>query len=134
MSQLKTATYLSITIVLLGAGLVIAGTSLEVDRIAVGTAIEDREPVNAAESFSPDVGRLWCFSKITGTESETTIVHVWYHQDVERARVELPVRSKAWRTWSSKRIMPQWTGQWRVVVEDSEGNTIGETKFTVTEP
>jgi hypothetical protein len=133
MNQLKTTVHLSITIVLLSAGLAAAGTGLEVDRIAVGTAIEDREPVNAAESFSPDVGRLWCHSKITGAETETTVVHVWYHQGVERARVELPVRSKAWRTWSSKRIMPQWTGEWRVVVEDSDGNTIGEVKLTVTE-
>jgi hypothetical protein len=132
MYQLRTATYLSIIIVLLGAGLVIAGNGLEVDRIAVGTAIEDREPVAAAETFSSDVGRVWCFSKITGAEAETTIVHVWYHEDVERARVELPVRSKAWRTWSAKQIVPQWTGQWRVVVEDGDGNTIGETRFTVT--
>ncbi|RMH43608.1 MAG: DUF2914 domain-containing protein, partial [Gammaproteobacteria bacterium] len=60
--------------------------------------------------------------------------HVWYWQDREMARVDLPVRSSNWRTWSSKRILPEWTGPWRVVVEDAAGKVVAEKVFRVEAP
>jgi hypothetical protein len=131
MPQYRTLTYVILFTIVLGALPVTAGDGLEVARIAACTGVEEREPIGAAETFPADVGRVWCFTKITGAEDETTILHVWYHKGVERARIQLPVRSKSWRTWSNKTIMPAWTGDWKVVVKDVGGNIIGEVKFTV---
>ena len=106
---------------------------LTVARIAICRAVEDREPVDEGTRFPADVGRLYCFTKITGAGGETSVTHVWYHGEQERARVALRVGAAAWRTWSSKRLWHTWTGDWRVVVEDADGAVLTEQAFTVTE-
>ena len=47
------------------------------------------------------------------------------------ARVSLPVRSAKWRTYSSKKIVPEWTGEWEVQVVDSAGIELAKAKFRV---
>ena len=47
------------------------------------------------------------------------------------AEVKLPVRSSNWRTFSSKNIMPEWTGQWIVDIADEDGTVIYSLPFTV---
>jgi hypothetical protein len=44
------------------------------------------------------------------------------------------VKSVAWRTFSQKKILPQWTGNWEVKVVDSSGATLGSVAFTVGSP
>jgi hypothetical protein len=99
--------------------------------IQVCTAITDRMPTGAGTSFDANVGQLYCWSKITGSKTETTVKHVWMHNGKEVAGVELPVKSVAWRTLSQKKIMPSWTGDWEVKVVDASGNELGSVKFTV---
>ncbi len=108
-------------------------TGITVDRIAACTGIEEREPVGSSDSFPADVGEVYCFTHIKGAEGETTVTHVWYQGETERARVELTVRSASWRTWSEKKIPAEWAGSWRVVVLDESDNEIGSTTFTVGE-
>ena len=67
--------------------------------------------------------------QIVGAQEDTEITHVWYYQDSELARVTLPVRSSNWRTYSSKRFLPQWAGKWVVVVLDEEQNEIATIPF-----
>jgi hypothetical protein len=43
----------------------------------------------------------------------------------------LPVRSIAWRTYSEKKILPQWTGNWEVKVVDTTGATLTSVAFTI---
>jgi hypothetical protein len=102
-------------------------------RIVACTGVEAREPVGEAERFGAEVGRVYCFTEISGAEEPTTIFHVWYQDGVERARVELGVRAASWRTWSSKRIPPAWAGDWKVVVEDAEGMALAEVELVVGE-
>ena len=47
------------------------------------------------------------------------------------AEVPLEVNSNKWRTYSSKRILPNWQGNWRVEVYDDNGKMIGSKNFTV---
>jgi hypothetical protein len=53
--------------------------------------------------------------------------------EVESARVRLPVRSPAWRTWSTRQISPEWTGEWSVRIEDAEGRVLDTLRFTIGE-
>ena len=96
------------------------------------TGVEDRMPVGAAESFPPDVENVFLWCKVTGATDSTSIQVAWYHGDKEMAAVELPVKSASWRTWSSKRILPEWTGDWTVRVLDAAGNGLKELSFTIT--
>ena len=96
---------------------------------AITSAIKNQLPVDRIESYRADFGKLYCFTRIVGAQEDTVVTHVWYYQDAELARVTLPVRSSDWRTYSSKRFLPQWAGQWRVVVLDGEGNEIATVPF-----
>jgi len=104
---------------------------IEVINIVVCTSVEDRQPVGADSAFSPDVGQLYCFTKLTSRSYTSTVSHVWFYGDMQMAKVDLPINAQTWRTWSSKKILPEWTGDWRVEVQDSSGNVISNTAFIV---
>ena len=80
-------------------------SSLTVDA-RLCTGIEERMPVGEAKVFAADVGKVYLWTKVFGATDSTVVYHVWYHGDKEMARVELKVKSNAWRTYSSKNILP----------------------------
>ncbi|WP_457643002.1 DUF2914 domain-containing protein [Persephonella sp.] len=96
-------------------------------------AIQDREPIGISERFPPDIGKVYCWTKVSADNVPTKIYHVWYYNDREVARVELGITYSVFRTWSSKTILPQWVGTWKVVVEDENGNPVAEKSFEITE-
>lgn len=103
--------------------------ALEAKRVVVCTAVENREPVGAAESFPVSAGELVCFSELQGAAGAAEVTHVWALDGVERFRVSLPVRADRWRTWSRKRVSP---GTWSVTVLGPAGEELGKASFTVT--
>ena len=105
--------------------------TLEINRIVFGTAIEDRQPANVDTVFAADVERIFCLTEISGASDTTNITHVWYLNGKEKARVDLKVKSKRWRTWSSKRIPEEWDGKWRVDVVDMNGKVLKSSSFVV---
>jgi hypothetical protein len=107
-------------------------SELEVSVAAICKDVVDHEPVGSGNSFTVNVGKLYCFTKITGAESPTHVTHVWLYDGTERARVELPVNSASWRTFSSKIIQEHELGAWRVDVLDAEGNVLKTLDFEVT--
>lgn len=104
-----------------------------VEEISICRGIEDRKPVEVDTIFPDIVGIVYCFTKVTGATEPVTISHVWYFNDREMTRTDLPVRSKGWRTWSSKKIRKGWIGNWRVDVVSSEGVVLAGKEFTITE-
>jgi Protein of unknown function (DUF2914) len=122
---------------LLLAGLILALTvpeavlAVEVSEAVLTTGIQDRMPVDQIEMLSAGSTTLYCFSRIVGAAEETKVQHVWFWGDKEMARVELPVRSINWRTWSSKRIAAGWSGDWRVEIQDQFGEVLTTLPFTV---
>ncbi len=107
------------------------GQELTVTEIVMCTEVEAREPVGTNTVFPDTVGTLYCYTEITGALVPTEIKHVWYHLDEERAAIELDVKSETWRTWSSKRIIPQWAGKWRIDVVDAKGDVLTSYDFTI---
>lgn len=98
---------------------------------AIAPTIENRSPQSTAQSFPATVGTLYCFTKVVDAREETSITHTWYYQDREMAEVILSVRSPCWRTWSSKKIIPEWRGSWRVEVTAEDGTLLKSIDFTV---
>ena len=92
---------------------------------------ESRLLVGPAVEFGPDVEQVYCLTRIRGLESPTTVTHAWYHEGQAKARVELKIGSSDWRTWSSKRILPAWTGSWEVKVLDATGKVLATFGFAV---
>ena len=95
------------------------------------TAVEDRQPVGADSIFADTVDVVFCLTKMVGAPDTTTIFHVWYFSNEEKAKVELAVRSESWRTWSSKRILREWDGIWRVDILSSTGKLLRSKEFLV---
>ena len=106
-------------------------STAKVTEITICTAVEDRVPVGADTTFSSTVERVFCYTKISGAAADSSVTHVWYHGDNEMARQKLNVKADNWRTWSSKRIMESWTGEWRVDVLSAAGIVLESKTFTV---
>ena len=105
----------------------------EVTNAVVTTRIANRMPEvqTADNTFASTVERLFYFTKIEQAMEPTSILHEWYWQGALLATVELDVNSKAWRTWSSKRIMPHQTGRWTVISKRPDGSTAQTTSFSL---
>ena len=109
----------------------VSAGSLEVQDVAIATGVYERVPTGISSNFDTSVGKLYAFTRIVGAEGDTRVYHKWYHGDVLVADVPLNVRSGDWRTWSTKNVQPDWTGDWRVVVVSEDGSILGMVKFAV---
>ncbi|HPW54920.1 MAG: DUF2914 domain-containing protein [Thermoanaerobaculaceae bacterium] len=117
-----------VVLLVIGVGSVLAEDGAFATAI-VCTGGEDRAPVGVAESFPATVGLLYCFSEVKGGTDK--VVHVWYFNDKEVRRTELPVKAARWRTWSTKSVPATATGGWRVEVQDGAGKVLATSSFTI---
>jgi len=91
-----------------------------------------REVIRPADKFPGDVGKLFCFTAVKSEALRDTITHVWYYNSREINRVSIEVlRGNFYRVWSWKTILPQWTGEWHVVVINSHGEELGRKEFRI---
>jgi len=110
-----------------------AQAPVEITETVICTGIQDREPVEPGETFSNDIGKLFCFTR-TSAVAKTTIQHVWYLEGEKRAEVTLNIgASPSWRTSSSKIIRPIDTGIWRVNVLGPDGELLDTATFEIQE-
>jgi hypothetical protein len=88
---------------------------------SIGTAVEDRALQGSGETFPSSVGTVYCYTRIGKTHAGDAIEHVWYHGSDEVGRVKLNIGASPWRTWSSKVVPPEATGDWHVdIVQDGK--------------
>jgi hypothetical protein len=104
-------------------------TGMKVEEMVFCTGIENRAPVGATTQFLHPIGSIYCYTKITGAADTTVVQHVWYFGEKEMARVDLPVRSSSWRTWSSKKMMTEWADLWHVDVIAEDGTVLESKEF-----
>jgi len=121
----------SIAAVILAVPALVWAGSLKVQDVAIGTGVYDRVPTGISSYFDSSVGKLYAFTRIVGAEGDTRVYHKWYHGDLLVADVPLTVRSGDWRTWSTKNVQADWTGDWRLVVVSEDGSVLGSVKFAV---
>ena len=94
--------------------------------------VQDRQPVGESDSFPADVGKVWCWSKIKDGQG-TTITHTYHYAGEEKAVIPLAIGSPLWRTYSHKKILPNWTGEWRVNIVAEDGTVLKSLGFTIGE-
>ncbi|OGS46265.1 MAG: hypothetical protein A2539_02745 [Elusimicrobia bacterium RIFOXYD2_FULL_34_15] len=105
--------------------------SLTVTDMAFCKSIADREPVDKAETFASDIGKVYCWTVITGATMPTEIKHVWYYNDKKIIEVPLTVKYARTRTWSAKTILADMVGDWKVEVVDSAGTVLKSGTFKI---
>ena len=101
--------------------------------VSFGTDIdrETRELVGETTVFEAGIEKITCLTLVKGLEAPTSVTHVWYRDGKTMARIDLNVGSSNWRTWSSKRLLPEWTGNWEVKILDSDSRVLGSANFIV---
>ena len=104
---------------------------IQLDEAAICRNIVNRAPIGIGSVFHTSIGRLYCFTKVVGAKTDTTIIHHWYLNGKLKASVTLPVNSAAWRTWSLKDINPNESGDWMVEVLTADGNAMESILFLV---
>ena len=108
--------------------------SRNVARSLVATSIRNREPVNTLdESVSlreVDRGQLHYFTELTGLMGRK-VEHRWIYRGQVEGTMRFQVTSNRWRANSRKTILPHQKGEWRVVVVDEAGRTLGGSRFVI---
>lgn len=113
-----------------GPSLALSGEiTLSVDQMDFCAAIKDRAPVTVADTFPADIFSIYCYTRVLGAHDTTAVVHSWYRDSTKVAEVELAVKSPVWRTWSSKKMIPEWRGEWKVEVTAPDGSVIASKSF-----
>lgn len=119
-----------IKLIMLCAVLFISHAQAEtgVSRSAFTSAIENKEPVSELKTISNDVDRVYFFTELSGLKGNS-IIHRWEYNNQTVAEITFEIAADRWRTWSSKNIVPSWTGTWTVSVLDEGGNIIDQNAF-----
>lgn len=104
----------------------------EVARARFTTGIEDREPVDDLNRLDASHNQVFFFTELRGLEGRT-VTHRWMHDGEVHGSVDFEVGGPRWRVWSSKDLLPDWTGGWTVVVVDDEGEQLDIRTFIYTD-
>lgn len=120
-----------IGLLLLTGGFPALAQALEVVEAAITTGVVDHLPIDSVESYTVQAGKLYCFTRVLGSAGRDKVIHVWRREGQEMARIELPLRSDDFRTWSVKTLQPTWSGKWQVDVVDAAGTVVLSLPFVL---
>lgn len=120
---------LFVTLVSFAALVAFSAAQAEVARSIITTGVEQREPVNDLEQVPATNEQVFFFTELRDM-SDKSVTHVWKHNDEVIAEVNFNVGGPRWRVWSSKKMLPDWTGEWSVEVVDETGAVISQKTFT----
>jgi len=103
-----------------------AGT---VSRALFTIGIDNREPVIMVDSISADsYNSISFFTELNGMTGET-VTHQWMFDDKVMFEKSFEVGGDRWRVWTSKTLLPDWTGTWTVEVLNEDGSVLERKTF-----
>lgn len=104
-------------------------SSGRVARAIFTTAIVDREPVDNLKMLTNSTERVYFFSDLRELAGQI-VTHHWEYDGQVMAEVTFKVGAGArWRVYSSKNLLPEWTGTWTVLVNNENGETLHSSTF-----
>jgi hypothetical protein len=121
----------TIKYLLLTAAFVISSSSFagEVSRAMFTIGIDDREPVIMVDSLDSSSYTSISFFTELNDLSGHSITHQWTHNDKVMFEKTFEVRGERWRVWTSKTLIPSWTGSWTVNVLDDDRTVLASNSF-----
>jgi hypothetical protein len=120
----QTLNFILLTIILSIGSSALAGS---VKRASFTVGIEDREPVLSVDSISAEsYNSISFFTELSDLEGHT-VTHQWMYDGKVMFEKTFEVNGARWRVWTSKTLLPSWTGTWTVNVLDDDRSVL-ETK------
>ena len=107
------------------------GSNISITESKICEDIKDRMPVDGRDVFPKGVLRLYCFTRVVGALKKTTLTHNWYQNGKLKASVKLSVSSADYRTWSSKTMTAESSGEWLVEILSEEGKPLQNLLFYI---
>ena len=108
-------------------------TQGKVARAIFTSEIIDREPANDLTEINNTTDRVYFFTDLRNLTGQI-ITHQWEFNDKVMAEVKFKVGGgPRWRVYSSKNLLPEWTGIWTVIVSDESGQTLNASVFNYTQ-
>ncbi len=101
----------------------------EVSRAIFTTDIDNREPVSMIDSI--DAGSytsISFFTELNGMNGQI-VTHQWTFNDKVMFEKTFEVKAERWRVWTSKTLIPSWTGVWTVHVLDDDRSVLSSKSF-----
>jgi len=99
-----------------------------VNRAQFTSQVIEREPVDALVSVPAEMQKVSYFTELLGFKGQQ-ITHQWTYQGQEMYSLSFDVKGQRWRVWSSKRMMPKWSGSWTVNILDASGQVLHSDSF-----
>lgn len=96
----------------------------------VGTGVEAREIVGEAATFPSTVGKVFCWTKVTGGAGQS-VTHAWYLNGEKMSEVSLSLKFDSVRTYSYKTIGADMKGAWKVEILGPDGASLKTVEFQV---
>ena len=93
------------------------------------TQVIDREPADSVTELTTLNNQVYYYTELLGMAGQT-VTHRWSYDGEVMAEVSFTVGGSRWRVWSSKSLVPGWTGDWKVSVVNEAGDVLGGNRFT----
>lgn len=105
--------------------------AITISRLVIGTGVENREPIGAAETFPDSTEKVYCFLEAINIVKDTEVSIIWFHGQNEMLKINLPLKmGPRWRTYVYKNLRGL-KGDWKVEIRDANGNLLKDIKFKV---
>ncbi|MDH5631421.1 MAG: DUF2914 domain-containing protein [Gammaproteobacteria bacterium] len=90
-------------------------------RATFASAIQNREPVDHINEAN--ASQIYYFSELRGMAGQR-VTHRWEYNGEIMAEVPFEVGGERWRIYSSKRLLPDWKGEWKASVIANDGQEL----------
>ena len=117
--------------ILLATAMAVSGnlTAGEVSRAIFTIGVDNREPVIMVDSIdSGSYSSISFFTELNDLQGKN-VTHQWTFQDQVMFEKTFEVRGDRWRVWTSKTLIPSWTGSWTVNVLDEDRTVLASESF-----
>lgn len=93
--------------------------------------VQDHEPVDQLTSATADLHTVSFFTELKDFGGQT-VTHRWEYNGENMAEVKFQVGGSRWRVWSSKNMLPEWVGSWKVSVINGNGDVVASETLNYT--
>ena len=101
----------------------------EVSRAMFTTGVDNHEPVLTVDSIDSSSYTSISFFTELNDLSGHNVTHQWTHNDQVMFEKTFEVKGARWRIWTSKTLIPSWTGTWTVNVLDDDRTLLTSNSF-----